>query len=189
MGSLTYRLVLAVAATCSLTVASSAFCAPLASLTFDRPQISGSIPGTRIYLSPNASLPAVFWEFDRTQALSDAFVYETDSQYFAPLSSLLTDDVDELLRVRFYNESALSPSGGVFASAELILKLESEWFGSVNLTGAQIDAFELQWDPDASTYGTGTIVLHGSPVPEPSTALLLGFGLVIMGAHRRRRML
>ena len=56
------------------------------------------------------------------------------------------------------------------------------------------DILALRWaqtsslgSPKSDYFGLGTVTLDAAPIPEPSTALLLGFGLVGLGIKTRRR--
>lgn len=60
-------------------------------------------------------------------------------------------------------------------------------FTPTALAGARLDSLSIVMDPRSRPIHVDDIVLNTSPVPEPGTLMLVGLGMIGMGAMRRRR--
>ena len=63
---------------------------------------------------------------------------------------------------------------------QMIVWGEDDWFGSFGHTGMDHNALK-------NDHGGMNVFVRAAPIPEPNTALLLGFGLVGLGVKRRSR--
>ncbi len=130
----------------------------------------------------------VFWE-DGDSGIVD-FNTDTDPQY-DEFAARITDGVDEFVAPFILNANNIG-AGGV--------ALESEWgFGSPDLVGNRLDFIRLivddvrvePWEPEPGLEGFSgavdfTFQFWGTPIPEPSTLMLLMVGCVIARPKREQ---
>ncbi len=129
----------------------------------------------------------VFWE-DGESGIVD-FTSDTDPQ-FDEFAARITDGVDEFVSPLALDVDNVGGGG---------IALESEWgFGSPDLVGNRLDFVRLivddvrvePWEPEPGIEGfladvDFTFQFWGTPIPEPSTLMLLMVGCVI--AHPKRK--
>jgi len=115
--------------------------------------------------------------FERFSPASFSVFSNADDANFGAAVARLTDGVDEVLSGDFWFVSS------AFGSEHSVLRrrLESEWFGNVDLTGVSVDEVRFDWAPGGlgDQIGIATISLH--VIPEPSMGALIAGGLVVLG--------
>jgi hypothetical protein len=126
------------------------------------------------------------WPFTRFESATFSAYSSTDDPDFDAVVAQLTDGIDEQLSVIFYEVRCIAGSCH-FKSSQVSAKLESEWFGGDDLTGAPIGEIRFDWVPTNLPDTTGTVTISLLAVPEPSTGALTASGLLLLRLSQGRR--
>jgi hypothetical protein len=116
------------------------------------------------------------------------------SAAFPVVESFLTNGNDDWVRISF----DLSISGFFSSRKEAVAFAASSSTNGIDFAGFDVTSIEialgddfrvggLVGQPGTEIYGSWSVSVYGTPIPEPATAVFVASGLVALGARRRSR--